>query len=164
MNRLFHYTAAPQVESILRDRFIKLATDLVPQEERAAAWLSLAQHWEGTASKMVISSDGTIIRTTRVSEMAKYMVPTRIEVDPTQLSLVTWREHKRTSGINAREARCLERSAKKTFASDPYLYRCCYEPIPSSAFIRIEYWEDWKWYPWPPAEAVVAPVLLGVAA
>lgn len=164
MPRLFHYTTAIHVKSIIRDGFIKLATELVSPGERPAVWLSTAPHWEGTASKMVMSHNGEVFRTTRVSEMAKYVLPARIEVDPTQLSLVSWREFKRTSGIDASLARALERSAKRTFASDPYQHHCSYEPIPSSAFICIEYWRNWEWYPWPPTETGAIPLRMDTAA
>lgn len=162
--RVFHYTAAVHVQSILRDGFIKLATELVPVGERPAAWLSTNPCWEGTATENVLLPSGQATRLTRVSEMARYLVPARIEVDPARLSLVNWKEFKRTSGIDARAARGLERAAKETFGSDPYQYRCSYEPIPSSAFIRIEYWKDWKWYPWPPPQAGADALRIDVAA
>jgi hypothetical protein len=162
--RLFHYTVAENVTGIIRDGCIWQATAGVLPGERPVVWLSIAPHWEGSASKMVGFTDGTIVRTTRISEMAMYTIPARIEVDQTQLDLVTWREFKRASGIDGRMAQGLERVAKKVFMSDPYEYRCSYKSIPSSAFVSIEYWEDWKWYPWPPPEFGAVPLRVDKAA
>jgi hypothetical protein len=136
---LFHYTVGDRLQSILAAREIRPATELVPDEERPAVWLTQSGRWEPTCNKGWVDKSGRrrsldMLETHRLAGGLW-----RIEVGPERISIATVDDFTRLSGIRKREWRALVKVAKRV-GSDVSLWRISFEPVPVEAWMAIERW------------------------
>ena len=145
-NRLFHYTEGERALSILRDGHIKLATDYIAPNEKAACWFSFAPVWEATANKMFVDATGKLRLTYGIAEMAALSIPVRIEIEP-DAAPYDWNAFKRMAGTPSKILTALYRAAIFAGArvSD---WRVCFEPVAVTSFKAIEFYDgESKWLP-----------------
>lgn len=109
MSRRWHYTTGGHLPLIVADGFIKPATTNVDPGERPAVWFSEQTFWEPTVQCMY----GLAATIKRFGYVARF------EVAP-EVCPVSWREHRRTSGITPRSARRLEKA--RSFGGHPELW------------------------------------------
>jgi len=141
--RLFHYTRAGHLRSILESGAISLATKYVAPWECPVVWLSLEAVWEPTATPGMTAPDNplAIKMLSGIEELAIHESPIRFEVNPASYPF-QWSEFVRYS--NTRLAAELWQTAVKRGAN-PKLWRVSFQPIPQSEWLSVERWEDGEW-------------------
>lgn len=137
MKTIYHYTVLECVESILADGEIKEATAGVHPPEIPAVWLSTAEKWERTATKMVKGDDGVIKLGTLSSMIKAGAILARIRIDPSKVKIIPPREIQRSLRIPSGVLKRLVESAKESGAVVGE-WRAVAGPIPVSAFMSVE--------------------------
>jgi len=146
--RIWHYTVRQNIESLLTDGFIDLATAGVAEPSQHCAWFSSNPLWETTTAKGFVYGDE--IYTGYAGEMDFYhqcFGLVRIEVLPSAAPH-DWHAFKRLSGITARDAKLLYDSAIRTFRAKPSQWWASFEPVANNQWISIEEWNGTDWVPY----------------
>jgi hypothetical protein len=146
--RLWHYTTGRWLDQILKDGFIKPATEGVPQGERPIVWFSKNQHWEQTVSKLGTNPDGTLIQLDMAQTGERGGGLVRIEVE-SMTAPHDWNDLKERSGMRAKMATSLYSSGIAQRAR-PREWRGMFEAVPRSKWIAIERYEDGRWTAYDP--------------
>jgi hypothetical protein len=147
---LYHYTTGDRFLRIIASRAILPATAHVEPPEIPAVWLSLAPVWEPSATKGVIEEG--VRRQASLAELIGLCgCLVRIEIDPAAVRLL--------KPDSFREALCIPPdvhdrllAAGLEMGADPTDWRAVAEPVPLTAFRRIEFSVESnppKWIPWP---------------
>lgn len=142
--RLFHYTTQERYSKIIKDGKIVQTTACIGRQERPVVWLSFAPDWEPTATPWVVNYEtGTLYTPTDIEDLAKYDRPIRVEVDPVDYPL-EWSQWVQLSRVGHKEAKGLFQVSVKQ-GSVPKEWRVCFDPIPISQWIAVEFWADGEW-------------------
>ena len=141
---LWHYTYSDAVISILKDGFIKPATDFIEPGERPIVWFSKEQFWEPTVTKGGVES-GQLLDLTMDDMVKRGYGLFRIGVNA-DTAPYTWSELKLMSGMGADLAAGLVRSAKRRGAN-PSRWRGTLVPLPRADWVRIEEFRRKEWIP-----------------
>lgn len=145
MTRVFHYTVAAYLPSILEDRMIRPADAYITPGERAAVWFSTQEWWEPTANKNYRRPDGALVFLNKEETQAMYGGLIRIEVEP-EAAPYTWQDFKRMAGTPRKILRALEKTAAKS-GSRVATWRISFEPVRAERWIEAEVWQDRQWVP-----------------
>jgi hypothetical protein len=147
---VYHYTTGDRFLRIVASRAILPATAHVAPPEIPAVWLSSAPVWEPSATKGVIE-DGVRRQASLAELIGLCGCLVRIEVDPTALRLIEPDMFREALRIPERvHARLI--AAGLEMGADPAHWRAAMDPIPLTAFRRIEFSaeaEPPQWIPWP---------------
>ena len=140
---LWHYTVGQWLTQIVDAEEIIPATAFVAKGVRPLVWCTYDQNWEQTANKSVMTSEGEMVELDmeQTHEFAGGLV--RIQIDPTAVT-IDWREYKETSGETKKMAKFLYNVAKER-GSHPGDWRGSYEPIPSSRWLDVQFWNGRVW-------------------
>lgn len=140
MKRLFHYTRAGKIQTIISDAEIKVASKYVDSTEKPVAWFSYRQDWEPTATPM--HKDRPLDHLS-FEEFAELETPVRIEIDP-QAAPLDWRTWRKLSGVKSRMAKTLEEIALRQNASVTD-WRMSFEPVKIEHWLAIEFFINGQW-------------------
>ena len=145
--RVFHYTIGTYLPQIIRSGEIKLATTLVREGEKPAAWFSTNPVWEQTANKMLFDKDtGKLVNLDKEETALWGNGLVRIEIVP-EAAPYTWWNYKRLSRAKKKILRGLYEVAMKDGA-DPKEWRVSFEPVRAEFWLSIERWSaeksEWK--------------------
>lgn len=137
MKPIFHYTTKDRLESIIAAGEIRTATAGVMPPEIPAVWISTAEKWEHTATKMMVRANGRVERGTLSGMIAGGWTLARIQIDPARVSLILPRDIRHALNIPASTYKILTTSGKLSGAN-PAEWRAVAKSIPVSAFLSIE--------------------------
>jgi hypothetical protein len=148
LSRLFHYTVGTRLESIFRDKFLKIASACVVFNEKGAVWLTYSQDWENTANKSMIVIDKNGNRETKFQNKEETEASCnglfRIEIKPDKYRKNDWKDYKKRSGIYCKLATALYNVAVSG-GSQIGLWRYSFDPIPIEEWLCLEKWDGNKW-------------------
>jgi hypothetical protein len=143
---LWHYTTQQSLAEILRDGFIKLATDGVPAREKPAVWFSSNQEWEETVNQTYQTAMGRVWCTREELSLRRGGLA-RIGVLPSTAT-DDWCSYRAKSGILPIEAEQLCVNGRKAGAS-PDQWFVSFEPVGSNHWVAVELWEGQQWHTHP---------------
>ena len=147
---VYHYTTGDRFLRIIASRAILPATAHVTPPEIPSVWLSSAPVWEPSATKGVIE-DGVRRQASLAELIGLCGCLMRIEIDPAAVRMLEPGEFRQALRIPAGvHDRLL--AAGLEMGADPANWRAVAEPIPLSAFRRIEFSVEAappQWIPWP---------------
>ncbi len=146
MKPLFHYTTKDRVESILAAGQILPATAGVRPPEIPAVWLSIAEKWEHTATKILIKGERPQLGTLS-GMIAAGATLARIQIDPAHVSLIGPREIQDALNIPPAIHKGLVKSAKQSGAN-PAEWRAVAGAVPVSAILSIEFSDQCQPFQW----------------
>lgn len=137
---VWHYTILDRFRSILRDGFIKPATEYVPPDERPVVWFSSNPVWEQSAAKTFVA--GGISRTGSFEDHVSVGV-FRIGVHP-ETAPYRWKEIKELSNMDSSVAQNLYKVAIEDGARPGEWYGT-FDPVPRDAWVSVETWREGQW-------------------
>ncbi len=147
---VYHYTTGDRFLRIVASQAILPATAHVAPPEIPAVWLSSAPVWEPSATKGVIE-DGFRRQASLAELIGLCGCLVRIEIDPATVRMLEPTEFREALRIPAVvHDRLL--AAGLEMGANPANWRAVAGPVPTSAFIRIEFSVEAnppKWIPWP---------------
>ena len=138
---VWHYTTLGYFRSILRDGFIKPATEYVPPGERPVVWFSSNPVWENSAAKGV--TERRKMRTLTFEEHVGVGL-VRIGVQ-SATAPYQWQEIKELSHMDASVAQNLYNVAIAEGARPGEWYGT-FDPVPRDAWISVETWREGEWH------------------
>ena len=147
---IYHYTTGDRFLRIVASQAILPATAHVAPPEIPAVWLSSAPVWEPSATKGVIE-DGVRRQASLTELIGLCGCLVRIEVDPAAVRLLepdSFRDALRIP-VDVHDQLI---AAGLEMGAYPNQWRAVAEPIPLTAFRRIEFSVEAnppKWIPWP---------------
>ena len=157
--RVWHYTIAARLASILADRMIRLESITVAASGdreadhvdrgpgwRPAVWGTLNSVFEPTAVKAIVDSEGWYVRNLTPEEMPDRCDLARIEVEPSALPH-NWTAYRRLSGLTASGASLLAEVAK-LHGSNLWEWRASFEPVRDDHWIAVEVEKNGVWTPY----------------
>ncbi len=135
---IYHYTKTYNLASILANG-LKPTSLFAPPGEKAVNWLTINPLWENT----VFAIDAPTIdkADTFARRIGHRLI--RISCDESVATL-RWKDVKEAANINFHQASALNRVALSSY-SKPSEWRCTLETIPTSEFLRVEYWDGKEW-------------------
>jgi len=145
----WHYTLWEKITSIITDGKIKFANPY-NKSELPAVWFSSNSDWEQTVRKSLLTKKGIselFSRDSLYKHSKSYhqILPVRIELDTQKVSLVSWDDHKKHSGITKKLAFELERYAEKWGANTDEWGICYTEVSIKFCHLPFEIWNGRQW-------------------
>ena len=142
LSRVFHYAPWAKLPAIVASRCLMPSNAGAPGE-LPLLWFSANQHWEPTATKMLLLSDGTR-RSMSFQEQKIQFGCVRFGLSAHDTRLMNWKASCVVASIGRDERRALERSGKKRGA-DPAHWFAVVDPLPVSELI-LEVFGDEAWH------------------
>jgi len=143
--KYWHYTVCQSFEKIERSGEIQqsLCHDL---HEIPAVWFSSNPDWEETVRKAIRDKKtGEVTKPLSRDELFQEgFAPVRIEISPDLVSLRTWKNHKKKSGITKKCSKALEKTAID-WGADPAEWFVSYAPVKMETWKAVEIWSGEKW-------------------
>ncbi len=144
-NRIvWHYTVGEfQNRGILSSGVINTSSAFIEKGERPAVWFTQDQTWERTASLGPYWEMDGPVESILARIVADGLPILRIGVLDTTVP-IRWIDFQKVSGISPLMARQLEKTAHQR-GSNPWLWRCSFEPVPSEKWISVQTYsgDDW---------------------
>ncbi|WP_282055682.1 hypothetical protein [Maribacter luteus] len=141
--KFYHYTHSKALSDILDSGYIKLATASVyGKKEKAVAWVSTNEHWEHTATKMVVDKNGMNPVSLTFEQQLQTFGCTRIQVK--NKGLQTWAKLKHTARMDLNTAALMEVSGIKN-GGHPSEWFGSLKPIRKEDWLGIEIFENGEW-------------------
>lgn len=150
----WHYTVGQRWEQIRASGVIRLATALVPKGERPVVWFTRRETWEPTATTLMQGPDGNRHDASDLEIKVRLGGKIRIGVAP-ETAPHSFAAFRRLSGIDPRFADGLAVVARE-HGSDAEDWFVSFDPVPASAWLRVEWWFGGAWQPvqgWAPVRA-----------
>ncbi len=142
--RLWFYTAQKDLSYLLATGMIMPTTKSVCESEKPTVWLSVNPVWDESANRTCRGNDGHLSLGDKKSTYLQYGL-LRIEVEP-DLAPYHWREYVSLSGIDKREVKVLQRTARAHGAKSRE-WRMTFAAIAAEQWLSIETW-DWDTQSW----------------
>lgn len=134
----WHYTVGVYLDSILRDKKIKLETGTrISDDERLCVWFTRAKQYEKTAYKSIQYADGTIVEIKDPLELSKsFDGLIRIGVDAKDLKTFDqWEQQSKTP----KKLRDVLLSSAQEMGSNPYRHwMVSFKPVVHKRWIKIQ--------------------------
>ena len=145
--RVWHYTVFSNAVGIINDREI-LPTGMLAQHiDVPGVWLSSNPVWEETVWKVLRDID-TGEMTQELPKDVLFecgIIPVRIEIDPTDVPVYSWEDHKRITAMPKECSESWEKTGREKGGS-PKEWYVIYQGIPSTVwFDPIEIWTGTEW-------------------
>ena len=115
MSMVWHYSAGTKLSAIVNCGELR-GTNVVAAWERPMLWFSANQHWEPTATKLLISKDGIVTELT-FEQQAKKFGCIRFGLDADDYRLLEWKAACRMAGTTRGIRRSLEKSGRRLHAN-----------------------------------------------
>lgn len=143
--RFWHYTVYQWLVKIIESREIKKAPSYV-DGEIPVVWFSTNQIWEETVRKKVRPmGKGKHILLSRNGLFKVGYPPVRIEIDPNEVKIHSWKHHKKHSGIPKKIAVLLEKQAIE-WGANPNEWWVSKKPVQlEQCLAPIEIWNGETW-------------------
>ena len=145
--RVWHYTIFPNAVGIINDREILPNGILALHIDVPGVWLSTNPVWEETGWKVLRNIDtGELTPEMPMDELFEWgLIPVRIEIDPADVPVHSWEDHKRITAMPETLSESLEKTCRER-GGNPKEWYVCYEGIPSPCwFDPIEIWTGKEW-------------------
>lgn len=141
MKQYYHYTPEDTLEEIIKSEQINLAeTSVSHKKEHPVAWVSTNEHWEHTATKLIIDVHGKLRQLT-FEEQEKHFGCARIVVEG---EFMTWAKLKYVARMDAMIALAMEQAGRE-MGGDPKEWFGSLQPIGIDQWIRAEVLRDGVW-------------------
>jgi hypothetical protein len=145
--RVWHYTIFSFIVGIINDGEIIPTGTLSEHIDIPGVWLSTNPLWEKTVWKALRDIDtGEIIPEMPKDDLIEWgIIPVRIEIDPMDVPVYSWEDHKRITAMPKVFSEPLEKTGRER-GGNPKEWYVSYEGIPSKIWYDpIEIWTGKEW-------------------
>ena len=142
MTLIWHYTSLQHGEKIFEEELLRVSEAERKFGLKPAIWCSKNPHWEPTATKNVMDSNGQI-RSMTIEEQYEDFGMIRIGIKFTD-ELVTWAKYKHVSKIQPTLYANMESVGIKK-GGKPTDWYCLFKNIPSKDWETVEQFDGKEW-------------------
>jgi len=137
----YHYTIESRIDEIIESGEIRLASkSTYAKKEKPVAWVSSNEHWENTATKMIMTYSGT--KELTFEEQLELHGCGRIEVKNS--GLMTWAKLKHKANMDFHMAGLMENAGIRK-GGKPSEWFGSLLPIKMNDWIKAELYKNGKW-------------------